>query len=174
MALVFRNSLTRTKEEFKPIDDRKVRMYTCGPTVYQFASIGNFRTYMFEDILRRYLKYRAYRVIQVMNLTDVDDKTIRDSRKQGISLGEHTEKYIQAFFEDIDALGIERAEYYPRATEHVGEMIEIVLRLLEKRCAYKGEDGSVYFRVDAFEDYGKLARITPGVYGRFRPLESVG
>lgn len=161
MALVFHNTITRRKEEFVPLFEGEARMYTCGPTVYDYAHIGNFRTYIFEDILRRYLKYRGYRVTQVMNLTDVDDKTIRDSRKKGIPLAEHTQKYIEAFFEDIDALRIERAEHYPRATEHVKEMIDIVSGLLKKRYAYKGEDGSVYFRIEKFDDYGKLAHIAP-------------
>jgi len=161
LALTFHNTMARRKEEFVPLEEGEVRMYTCGPTVYDNAHIGNFRSYIFEDILRRYLKYRGYRVIQVMNLTDVDDKTIRDSRKGGISLAEHTEKYIRAFFEDIDTLHIERAEFYPRATEHVVEMIEIVSGLLEKDYAYKGEDGSIYYRIDKFEDYGKLAHISP-------------
>ena len=163
MALAFHNTMSRRKEEFVPLHEGEVRMYTCGPTVYDYAHIGNFRTYIFEDILRRYLKYRGYRVTQVMNLTDVDDKTIRDSRKQGISLAEHTEKYIEAFFEDIDALRIERAEHYPRATEHVGDMIEVVSRLLKKKYAYKGKDNSVYFRIDKFDDYGKLAHISPDI-----------
>ncbi len=161
MSLTFHNTLTRRKEEFVPLVKGEVRMYTCGPTVYDYAHIGNFRSYIFEDILRRYLKYRGFRVIQVMNLTDVDDKTIRDSRKAGISLAEHTEKYTKAFFEDIDILGIERAEHYPHATDHIQEMIEIVSGLLEKGYAYKGDDGSVYFRIEKFEDYGKLAHITP-------------
>jgi cysteinyl-tRNA synthetase len=152
--------MTRRKEEFVPLREGEVRMYTCGPTVYDYAHVGNFRSYIFEDILRRYLKYRGYRVIQVMNLTDVDDKTIRDSRKRGIPLAEHTQKYIQAFFEDIDTLGIERAEHYPRATQHVREMIQIISGLLEKGHAYKGDDGSVYFRIDTFGDYGKLAHIS--------------
>ncbi len=163
MPLVFYNTMARGKQDFVPLKEGEVRMYTCGPTVYDYAHIGNFRTYIFEDVLRRYLKYRGYRVIQVMNITDVDDKTIRDSRKRGISLAEHTEKYIESFFEDIDTLHIERAEHYPRATEHVGEMIEMVSGLLKKRCAYKGEDGSVYFRIDKFSDYGKLANISPGL-----------
>ena len=104
MALRFKNSLTRVKEEFKSIEPGKVRIYTCGPTVYDFAHIGNFRTYMFEDLLRRYLKYKGYHVTQVMNLTDVDDKTIRDSQAAGITLKEHTEPLKKAFFEDLDAL----------------------------------------------------------------------
>ncbi len=161
MSLTFYNTMTRSKEEFVPLKEGQVRMYTCGPTVYDYAHIGNFRSYMFEDLLRRYLKYRGYGVIQVMNITDVDDKTIRDSRNGGISLAKHTEKFTQAFFEDIDILRIERAEHYPLATEHVEEMIEIVSGLLDKGYAYKGEDGSVYYSIESFEDYGKLARITP-------------
>ena len=161
MSLTFYNTMTRTKEEFVPLRDAEVRMYTCGPTVYDFAHIGNFRSYIFEDLLRRYLKYRGYRVTQVMNITDVDDKTIRDSRKAGITLSEHTEKFTKAFFDDIDILDIERAEHYPRATDHVNEMIEIISGLLEKGYAYKGEDGSVYFRIDKFNNYGRLAHITP-------------
>ena len=160
MSLTFYNTMTRRKEEFVPLREGEVRLYTCGPTVYDYAHIGNFRSYIFEDILRRYLKYRGYRVIQVMNLTDVDDKTIRDSRKKGVPLAGHTQRYIEAFFEDIDTLGIERAEYYPRATEHVSEMIEIISGLLERGHAYKGEDGSVYFRIDTFGDYGNLAHIS--------------
>lgn len=160
MALTFHNTITRRKEEFVPLKEGEVRMYTCGPTVYDYAHIGNFRSYMFEDLLRRYLKHRGYRVIQVMNITDVDDKTIRDSRKAGIPLAEHTDKYTRAFFEDLETLRIEHAEYYPRATEHVREMIEIVSGLLKKKYAYKGKDGSVYFRIEKFKDYGKLAHIS--------------
>jgi cysteinyl-tRNA synthetase len=161
LPLTFYNTMTRSKEEFAPLREGEVRMYTCGPTVYDYAHIGNFRSYMFEDLLRRYLKYRGYRVIQVMNITDVDDKTIRDSRKAGITLAEHTDKFTKAFFEDIDILRIERAEHYPRATDHVKEMIEIVSGLLDKGYAYKGEDGSVYYRIEQFDDYGKLAHLTP-------------
>jgi len=158
MALMFRNSLTRAKEEFKPIESGTVRMYTCGPTVYQYAHIGNFRAYMFEDLLRRYLKYKGYRVIQVMNLTDVDDKTIRDSRKKGISLKEHTAPFIEAFFNDIDTLRIERAEYYPAATEHIPEMVAIIKKLIARGLAYRA-DGSWYFKISDFPDYGKLANL---------------
>ncbi|RKX27686.1 MAG: cysteine--tRNA ligase [Candidatus Zixiibacteriota bacterium] len=158
MALRFKNSFTRTKEEFRPIDEGKVRMYTCGPTVYNYAHIGNFRTYMFEDLLRRYLKYKGYDVTQVMNLTDIDDKTIRDSQKEGVSLKEFTDRYTKAFFEDIDSLGIERAEYYPPATEHIPEMVVLIQKLVENGLAYE-VDGNYYFRISAFKDYGKLAHI---------------
>lgn len=158
MALRFRNSLTRTKEDFKPIEPGKVNMYTCGPTVYYYAHIGNFRAYVFEDLLRRYLKYKGYRVTQVMNLTDIDDKTIRDSQKEGVSLKQFTTRYSEAFFEDLDALGIERAEYYPAATEHIDEMVGIIKKLAERGIAYE-VDGNWYFSIEKFPDYGKLAHI---------------
>ncbi len=158
MSLVFNNSLTRRKEEFKPIDEGKVRMYTCGPTVYGFAQIGNYRAFMFEDLLRRYLKYKGYRVTQVMNLTDVDDKTIRDSRAAGIGLKEHTAKYVEAFFKDIDTLRIERAEHYPAATDHVPEMVAMIRKLIDNGLAYQA-DGNWYYKISAFPDYGKLANI---------------
>jgi len=131
-------------------------MYTCGPTVYADAHIGNFRTYIFEDLLRRTLKLLGYRVIQVMNLTDVDDKTIRESRSAGISLQEHTAPIIERFFADLDNLNIERAEYYPAATEHIPEMIRLVDTLLDKGYAYK-MSGSVYFSIEKFREYGRLS-----------------
>ena len=134
-------------------------MYTCGPTVYDYAHIGNFRAFVFEDLLRRWLKYRGFRVVQVMNITDVDDKTIRGSRKKGVSLKEYTEYYTKAFFEDIAALNIEKAEFYPRATEHIPEMVALIKKLLEKGYAYRGEDGSIYYAISKFKDYGKLSKI---------------
>ena len=130
MALRFRNTFTRQKEDFHPVQPGKVKIYTCGPTVYDYAHIGNFRTYMFEDLLRRYLKYKGYEVVQVMNLTDVDDKTIRGSQAEGVPLHEYTARYIEAFFGDLDSLGMERAEVYPRATEHIPEMVGIIKKLL--------------------------------------------
>ncbi len=158
MALRFKNTFTRTKEEFQSIDDGKIRMYTCGPTVYNYAHIGNFRAYTFEDLLRRYLKYKGYDVFQVMNLTDIDDKTIRDSQAEGITLKEFTDKYIKAFFEDLDKLGIERAEEYPAATDHIDEMVEIIKTLVEQGKAYE-IDGSYYYKISSFPDYGKLAHL---------------
>ena len=157
--LRFHNTLTGKKEEFIPIEQGKVRMYTCGPTVYDYAHIGNYRAYIFEDILRRYLKFKGYEVIQVMNLTDVDDKTIKGSRTAGISLGDYTEKYRKAFFEDIKTLNIEPAEYYPAATDHIQEMIELIKRIMDAGYAYKSEDGSVYFSIAKFANYGQLAKI---------------
>lgn len=155
----FYNTLTRNIEEFSPLEAGKVRMYTCGPTVYDFAHIGNFRAYVFEDILRRHLESGGFDVVQVMNLTDVDDKTIKGANAKGISLDEYTRQYKDAFFQDLESLGIERAEFYPSATEHVEEMIKVVSVLVEKGYAYISEDNSVYFDVSAFEEYGKLAHL---------------
>ncbi len=156
MSLRFTNTRTRQKEEFRPLGPGRVRMYTCGPTVYDFAHIGNFRTYMFEDLLRRYLKYRGYEVVQVMNLTDVDDKTIRGMQKEKVSLEQYTAPYKRAFFEDLDALGIERAEHYPEATAHIREMVELVQKLVERGHAYQA-DGSYYFKISTFPAYGSLS-----------------
>ncbi|MCH9024572.1 MAG: class I tRNA ligase family protein, partial [candidate division Zixibacteria bacterium] len=158
MALRFKNSYSRQAEEFKPIDEGKVRMYTCGPTVYLFAHIGNFRTFIFEDLLRRYLKYKGYQVTQVMNITDIDDKIIRDSQKEGKALKEFTEPYTKAFFEDVDTLGIERVEHYPHATDYIMQMVEIVKKLVGNGLAYE-VDGNYYFKISAFKDYGKLAHL---------------
>lgn len=150
--------MTARKEDFRPLKQGEVRMYTCGPTVYQFAHIGNFRAYVFEDILRRYLKYKGYKVIQVMNITDVDDKTISRSRREGIPLSQYTARYIKAFFDDLDALNIERAEFYPRATEHIDEMVALIKKLLEKGYAYVSE-GSIYFEISKLKEYGMLSKV---------------
>ncbi len=155
----FYNTLGRNMQEFQPIEEKAVKMYTCGPTVYNYAHIGNFRAYLFEDLLRRSLEYHGYKVTQVMNLTDVDDKTIRDSRAAGLKLQDFTRKYKDAFFEDLKTLRIEPAEHYPEATTHIPEMIEMIKVLFEKGFAYKSEDGSVYFSIAKFKDYGKLAKI---------------
>ncbi len=159
MPIKFFNTLTREKEEFRPIDDMKVGLYTCGPTVYDYPHIGNLRTFLFEDILRRTLEYHGFHVRQIMNLTDVDDKTIRGSQAQGISLAEYTAKYIEAFFNDLDLLDIERAENYPAATAHVPEMVLMIQTLLEKGIAYRSEDGSIYFDISKFPGYGKLSHF---------------
>ncbi len=158
MALVFKNTLSRTKEEFKPLESGKVRMYTCGPTVYNYVHIGNLRTFIFEDLLRRYLKYKGYEVTQVMNLTDIDDKIIKASNAQKKTLKEFTAPYIQAFFDDIDIVGIERAERYPAATDHIPEMVEIIKELVERGMAYN-IDGNYYFKISAFSKYGQLANL---------------
>ena len=153
------NTLTRQKELFKPISEDEVRMYTCGPTVYDYAHIGNFRAFLFEDLLKRWLKYRGFKVRHVMNLTDVDDKTIRGSQIKHIPLKQFTEFYSKAFFEDVATLNIEPADYYPRATEHILEMELIIQTLLAKGYAYKGEDNSTYFAIKKFPEYGKLSKI---------------
>lgn len=151
------NTFGRTMEKFRPLVDREVKMYTCGPTVWDYAHIGNFRSFVFEDILRRWLIYRGFKVTQVMNLTDVDDRTIAASRRQGIPLQEYTAKYADAFFEDLKTLNIEEAEHYPRATDHISEMVKLVQKLLEKDYAYKAEDGSIYFDLSKFKNYGRLS-----------------
>ena len=158
---VFRvhNTLSRQLEEFVPLEAGWARMYTCGPTVYNFAHIGNFRAYVFEDLLRRWLKFKGFRVTQVMNLTDVDDKTIRDSRAAGLPLAGFTAQFKQAFFEDIRALNLEPAEHYPAATDHIPEMIALIRKLEEKGYAYRSEDGSVYFSIAKWPAYGRLAHL---------------
>ncbi len=153
------NTLTQQIEDFVPLDGNRVRLYTCGPTVYNYAHIGNFRAYVFEDVLRRTLKYFGYQVVQVMNLTDVDDKTIRGSRAAGKPLTEYTKIYKDAFFADLKALNVEPAEHYPAATDHVPEMIALIRTLMEKGHAYRSEDGSVYFSVASFPGYGRLAHL---------------
>ncbi|MGI5869994.1 MAG: cysteine--tRNA ligase [Kiritimatiellia bacterium] len=155
----FYNSLTRRKEAFQPLETGKAGLYTCGPTVYNFAHIGNFRAYVFEDILRRSLEFRGYEVVQVMNLTDVDDKTIRGALEQGVSLDAFTRPYKDAFFADLKTLGIKPAAFYPAATDHIPEMIALIERLFERGLAYRSDDGSVYFSVAKFDGYGKLARL---------------
>ena len=153
------NTMSRQLEEVVPLEDNHIRLYTCGPTVYNAAHIGNFRTYVFEDLLRRYLKYCGFQVTQVMNLTDVDDKTIRGTRESGVPLRDYTQTYKDMFFEDVKTLNIEAAEHYPAATDHVPEMIELISKLFDKGLAYSSDDGSVYFSIAKFENYGRLARI---------------
>ena len=167
MASGFRihETMSRKLQSFEPVQKAAkgkkpiIRLYTCGPTVYNFAHIGNLRAYLWEDLLRRYLKFKGFDVLQVMNLTDVEDKTIRDSRKAGLPLKEFTDNYIKAFFEDLDRLNIERAEVYPRATDHIPEIIALIEVLLKKGIAYKTDDGCVWFSIAKFPDYGALAHI---------------
>jgi len=154
----FFNTLSRQIEEFRPLEAGKVRMYICGPTVWNFQHIGNFRTFIFADIMRRYLKYKGYELTHVFNLTDVDDRIINEAAKQNISIDEFTAPFIQYFWEDFDALGLERPEVTPRATQHIPEMIDIIAKLLENGHAYESE-GSIYYRISAFPDYGKLSKI---------------
>ena len=153
------NSLTRRVEELKPLEGNEIRLYTCGPTVYNFAHIGNFRAYAFEDILRRVIQFNGMKIRQVMNLTDVDDKTIRGANAAGIALTDYTKTYKDAFFADLKKLNIQPAEVYPAATDHIPEMIALVQKLMDKGVAYQSEDGSVYFKVREFPGYGKLAHI---------------
>jgi cysteinyl-tRNA synthetase len=149
---------TRRSEELEPIEPGHVRLYTCGPTVYDFAHIGNFRTYVWEDLLRRTLKLAGFRVTQIMNITDIEDKIIARMASTGRSLAEVTEPLERAFFEDIDTLRIERAERYPRATEHIPEMIDLASRLVERGHTYTSQ-GSLYFRIDSFPGYGSLSHL---------------
>lgn len=153
------NSLTRTKEAFEPLVKGQVKMYTCGPTVYHYVHIGNLRTFVFEDLLRRTLKFLGYQVTQVMNLTDVDDKTIRGALAQKVSLNEFTQKYKDAFFEDLRALHVEKVEHYPAATEYIPQMIEMIEILMQKGMAYKGGDGSIYYPISKFAHYGCLSHL---------------
>jgi cysteinyl-tRNA synthetase len=162
MALKIFNTLSRKKEEFSPLADKKVGLYTCGPTVYDYPHIGNYRAYIFGDILKRALRYDGYKVDHIMNLTDVDDKTIRNSQAAGKSLAEFTEFFTEEFYKDRDALNILPADKYTKATDYIPEMVKIIETLLEKGIAYKEADGSVYFNIKKFKDYGKLAHLKKG------------
>jgi cysteinyl-tRNA synthetase len=156
--LRFTNTLSGEIEEFVPLDDNKVRMYVCGPTVWDFAHIGNFRTFTFGDVLQRYLRYKGYDVTYVMNLTDVDDRIINEAAKKGIPIDEMTAPFIVAFNEDMSSLGNQVPDVQPRATDHIPEMIDIIQKLLDNGKAYESE-GSIYFRITEFPAYGKLAKI---------------
>jgi cysteinyl-tRNA synthetase len=158
MSLHLYNTLTRSLEPFQPSREGEVRMYTCGPTVYHYVHIGNFRTFIFQDILRRWLLYRGYRLIHVMNITDVEDKIIAGARKAGMSIFDYTRQYEEAFLEDMRSLRIQKPEVMPRATEHIAEMLELVSRLEARGLTYVS-DGSVYFRIDGFPGYGKLSQL---------------
>ena len=152
------NTLTNRLEAFEPLHKGEVRMYTCGPTVYAFAHIGNFRTFVFQDVLRRFLRSRGYRVLQVMNVTDVDDRIIQNAANAGIGIREYTDKYIRAFLEDAEALHIEPPEELVRATDHIDDMVALIGRLQKRGFTYTS-DGSIYFRIAKFPEYGKLSRI---------------
>jgi len=151
------NTLTNSKDEFQPLEDNLVRLYTCGPTVYDYAHIGNFRTFVFQDFLRRYLKYRGYRLLHVMNITDVDDRIIQLSREQGVSLKEFTTRYTEAFLEDSRTLSITPPDIMPRATDHIAEMVNLIKRLEAKGVTYR-KDGSIYFSISRFPAYGRLSK----------------
>ncbi len=152
------NTLSRKKEEFVPLEKGKVGIYTCGPTVYNYAHIGNFRSYVFEDLLIRFLRYKGLKVTQVMNITDIDDKTIRDSKKEGKSLKEFTDFYTREFLKDLDTLNISKPDIMPRATEHIKEMVAMVKNLEKNKHTYQ-KGGSTYFSIRTMPNYGELARI---------------
>jgi len=156
--LKFRNTLTGRVEEFRPIKVGEVRMYYCGPTVWNYGHIGNFRSALAADIVRRYLKFKGYKVTHVMNITDVEDRIIAESQKAGLSIDEYTAIYIDALWEDFDALGCERPDIVPRATRHIPEMVTLIEKLLDSGHAYRSDD-SIYYRIASFPEYGKLSKI---------------
>lgn len=155
--LKLHNTLTSTDEDFHPLEEGVVRFYTCGPTVYDYAHIGNFRTFVFQDLLRRYLEYRNYRVIHVMNITDVDDKTIHNAHAQGMTLRDYTTKYTEVFLADCKTLRIQIPGLLPRATDHIPEMVALIQKLEEKGYTYR-KDGSIYFSIANFPGYGRLSK----------------
>jgi len=158
--LRFYNTMSRRLEVFEPLEPNRATLYTCGPTVYDFAHIGNLRTFLFEDVLRRTLAFFGFHVNQVMNITDVDDKTIREANAAQVSLREFTDRFVEAFFEDLDTLRAQRAEHYPRATDFIPQMVELVQRLEAAGHAYRS-DGSIYYRITTFPGYGKLSGVKP-------------
>ena len=154
----FFNTISGKVEPFKPLVPGEIKLYTCGPTVYDYSHIGNFRAYIFEDLLKRFLVFRGYKVFHAMNITDVDDKTIKGAKAEGIKLDAFTNKYIDSFYEDIQTLNIARADCYPRATEHIQDMVKMIKGLLKKGFAYR-KDGSIYFIISKFPNYGRLSKI---------------
>ncbi len=156
--LRFRNTLSGKIEEFRPMREGEAKFYYCGPTVWEFGHIGNFRSNVAADILRRYLKFKGFKVTHVMNITDVEDRIIAKSQEAGLSIDDYTAKYIEALWEDADALGCERPDIVPRATRHIPEMVELIEKLLANQHAYKS-DGSIYYRISSFPEYGKLSKI---------------
>lgn len=159
MSLKFQNTYTKKLEDFSPINPGLVTLYTCGPTVYDYPHIGNYRAYIFGDMLKRYLNYSGYNVKHIMNITDIDDKTIRDSQKNNKTLKEFTEFYTNEFYKDRDMLNIIPALVYPKATDYIDEMVHVIEELIKKGHAYTSTDGSVYFDISSFPNYGKLAHI---------------
>ena len=158
MALQLFNTLSGKIEEFHPLEDNLVRMYACGPTVYDYGHIGNFRTFVAVDVLRRFLKQSGYRLKHVMNITDVEDKIIRNAARDGVTVQEYTKKYTDAFLEDADALNIQHPELLAKATDHIQEMAHFIAVLRDKGYAYQADDGSYYFRIAKFPEYGKLSK----------------
>ncbi|MCY3774802.1 MAG: cysteine--tRNA ligase [Candidatus Aminicenantes bacterium] len=161
MALRLYNTLTRTTEEVLPIEGRTLRFYACGPTVYDFVHIGNFRTFTFQDLLRRYLLYKGFGLTHVMNITDVDDKIINGAGARGEPIQEYTSRYTHAFLEDMEALRLQRPEIMPRATRHITQMVDLILRLRRKGLTYE-QEGSTYYRIDGLPAYGRLSRLDLG------------
>ena len=159
MSIRFYNTINRKKVDFEPITTGTVKLYTCGPTVYDTAHIGNFRTFLFEDLLKRFLIFKGYKVYHVMNITDVDDKTIKRANKEGMTINELTLRYTKEFMNDIKSLKILPADKYPRATDHIAEMIQMIQTLEESGYAYETKDHSVYFRLDSYDSYGQLTKI---------------
>ncbi len=159
MSFLIYNTLTKKKEEFKPIKEGFVGMYTCGPTVYSHPHIGNWRACVFSDLLRRSLEYAGYQVTQIMNITDIDDKTIKNSQKEGISLKDFTSFYTEQFFKDRDLLNIKPATEYTKASDYIKQILILVDKLIEKGFAYKAEDSSIYFKINKYPQYGKLSKI---------------
>lgn len=157
--LQFFNTLTKKIQLFKPLKSKEAKIYACGPTVYWYAHLGNLRTYLFEDILRRTLKYNGYRVKQTMNITDVEDKIIKKSLQKNKDIYSITKPYEKIFFEDLKKLNIEKAEKYPKATRHIKKMIDIIKSLIKKGLAYQGEDKSIYFDISKFKKYGALSNL---------------
>src|SRR4051812_41505484 len=156
--LKFHNTLSGQVEEFRPMVEGEVRMYYCGPTVWDYGHIGNFRSAIYTDLLSRYLRYKGYRVTHVMNITDVEDRIIALSQKNNVTIDEYTAKYIEALWEDFDALGCNRPDIVPRATRHIPEMVSLIERLEARGHAYRSDD-SVYYRISSFPEYGKLSKI---------------
>ena len=158
MTVRLHNTLTGAEDVFEPIADGHVRMYTCGPTVWNFAHVGNLRAFLFYDLLRRHLQVSGYRMTHVMNLTDIDDRILDQATHAGITIGEYVKPYVAAFFEDMSALRAQPAEHFPRATEHIPEMVEMISKLVEEEHAYVA-DGDVYFRLASFPSYGALSHL---------------
>ena len=157
--MIFYNSLSRKKEVFKPIDKKLITLYTCGPTVYDSPHIGNYRTFLFEDLLKRTLIASGFKVKHAMNITDIDDKTIKASINENIDLKEFTGKYINIFFDELKTLRILPADYYPRATKYISEMIDIIENLISTNHAYVSSSGDVYFSIESFQKYGTLTNL---------------
>ncbi len=159
MSLKFYNTLSREKEDFHPIDKNEVKFYSCGPTVYNYPHIGNYRSFVFADTLKRVLQYEGFKVKHIINLTDIDDKTIRESQKEGKSLKDFTEFYTEEFYKDIKSLNILPPTKFTKATDYIEEMVEIIQMLIKNEYAYKSEDGSIYFNIKKFKNYGKLSQL---------------